>query len=77
VAEGEQIKLLYCLGDRDPLDGLPFLIRMEALKSVSGCVASISPIQLVTSTTPKCPSGDFGSRVNRLAGIAVEGGNLL
>jgi hypothetical protein len=25
----------------------------------------------------KCPSGDFGSRVNRLAGIAVEGGNLL
>jgi len=26
---------------------------------------------------PKCPSGDFGSRVNRLAGIAVEGGNLL
>ena len=27
--------------------------------------------------TGKCPSGDFGSRVNRLAGIAVEGGNLL
>jgi hypothetical protein len=25
----------------------------------------------------ECPSGDSGSRVNRLAGIAVEGRNLL
>ena len=58
---------LLSLGDLDPLDGPHFLIHTEALKSVSGYVASFSPMQLVTLTTPKCLYGNKASHVSRLA----------
>jgi adenylate cyclase len=65
---GKTVLAFEDLGEQN----LKNILEPVRIYRVSGAVTIAAAM-----VSPKCPSGDFGSRVNRLAGIAVEGGNLL